>query len=187
MKDVLERVAPGDDVSDFSDLSESHEEEWTAPSPGAPDHSSEDEEADDFCGGFAVASSSPPERNWEKALLEIGHPEFSGTFSEPNDLETPIVIFRRLLTDDMLAILVDQTNLYSTKKYGKFVNTSVPEVEQYIGMYLKMGLVQMPNVRLNISECTLRGPDGDVIGIQRMMCTGNISQLSWQVHHGQIE
>ncbi|KAL3255132.1 hypothetical protein MRX96_046688 [Rhipicephalus microplus] len=48
MKDVLERVAAGDDVSDFSDLSESDEEEWTAPSPGAPDHSSEDEEADDF-------------------------------------------------------------------------------------------------------------------------------------------
>ncbi|KAL3252685.1 hypothetical protein MRX96_054833 [Rhipicephalus microplus] len=88
MKDVLERVAPGDDVSDFSDLSESDEEEWTAPSPGAHDHSSEDEEADYFCGGSAVASSSPPGRNWEKALLEIAHPEFSGTFSEPNDLET---------------------------------------------------------------------------------------------------
>ncbi|KAH8025146.1 hypothetical protein HPB51_003988 [Rhipicephalus microplus] len=145
MMDVLERVAPGDDVSDFSDLSESDEEEWIAPSPGAPDHSSEDEEADDFCGGSAVASSSPPGRNWEKALLEIAHPEFSGTFSEPNDLKTPIVIFRRLLTDDMLAILVDQTNIYSTQKYGKSVNTSVPEVEQYIGMYLEMGLVQMPN------------------------------------------
>ncbi|XP_075741428.1 uncharacterized protein LOC142790537 [Rhipicephalus microplus] len=90
MMDVLERVAPGDDVSDFSDLSESDEEEWTAPSPGAPDHSSEDEEADDFCGGSPVASSSLPGRNWEKALLEIAHPEFSGTFSEPNDLKTPI-------------------------------------------------------------------------------------------------
>ncbi|KAL1467142.1 hypothetical protein MTO96_026271 [Rhipicephalus appendiculatus] len=135
VKDILARVAPGDDVSDFSDLSESDEEEWIAPSTGAPLHSSEDEEADDFCGGSAVASSSLPGRNWEKALLEIAHPDFSGTFSEPDDLETPIVIFRQLLTDDMLAILVDQTNLYSTQKYGKSVNTSVPEVEQYIGMY----------------------------------------------------
>ncbi|KAL3195893.1 hypothetical protein MRX96_015642 [Rhipicephalus microplus] len=143
VQNILEGVAPGDDVSDFSDLSDSDEEEWTAPSPGASDHSSEGEEADDFCGG----SSSPPGRNWEKALLEIAHPEFSGTFSEPNDLETPIVIFRRLLTDDMLAILVDQTNLYSSQMYKKFVNTSVPEVEQYIGMYFEMGLVQMPNVR----------------------------------------
>ncbi|KAH8026342.1 hypothetical protein HPB51_020048 [Rhipicephalus microplus] len=169
MKDVLERVAPGDDVSDFSDLSETDEKEWTAPSPGAPDHSSEDEEADDFCGGSAVASSSPPGRNWEKALLEIAHPEFSGTFSEPNDLETPIVIFRRLLTDDMLAILVDQTNLYSTQKYGKSVNTSVPEVEQYIGMYLKMGLVQMPNVRCYWEQGSRHSPIADTMPRNRFL------------------
>ncbi|KAL3217704.1 hypothetical protein MRX96_050957 [Rhipicephalus microplus] len=169
MMDVLERVAPGDDVSDFSDLSESDEEEWTAPSPGAPDHSSEDEEADDFCGGSAVASSSPPGRNWEKALLEIAHPEFSGTFSEPNDLKTPIVIFRRLLTDDMLAILVDQTNIYSTQKYGKSVNTSVPEVEQYIGMYLKMGLVQMPNVRCYWEQDSRNSPIADTMPRNRFL------------------
>ncbi|KAL1430217.1 hypothetical protein MTO96_015282 [Rhipicephalus appendiculatus] len=48
VKDILECVAPGDDVSDFSDLSQSDEEEWTAPSTGEPDHSSDDEEADDF-------------------------------------------------------------------------------------------------------------------------------------------
>ncbi|KAL3250974.1 hypothetical protein MRX96_055291 [Rhipicephalus microplus] len=165
VQDILEGVAPRDDVSDFSDLSDSDEEEWTTPSLGAPDHSSEDEEADDFCGGL----SSPPGRNWEEALLEIAHPEFSGTFSEPNYLETPIVIFRRHLTDDMLAILVDQTNLYSAQKYGKFVNTSVPEVEQYIGMYLKMCLVQMPNVRCYWEQGSRHSPIADTMPRNRFL------------------
>lgn len=60
VKAIFERVASGDNVSDVSDLSESDEEEWTASTTGAPDHSSEDEEADDFCDASAVASSSPP-------------------------------------------------------------------------------------------------------------------------------
>ncbi|KAL3220595.1 hypothetical protein MRX96_029771 [Rhipicephalus microplus] len=36
VKDIFERVAPGDDVSDLSDLSEGYEDEWTAPSPWCP-------------------------------------------------------------------------------------------------------------------------------------------------------
>ncbi|KAH6938922.1 hypothetical protein HPB50_014858 [Hyalomma asiaticum] len=45
VKEIFERVAAGDNISDFSNLSESDEEEWTAATTGA------------------VASSSPPGRN----------------------------------------------------------------------------------------------------------------------------
>ncbi|KAL1445270.1 hypothetical protein MTO96_029268 [Rhipicephalus appendiculatus] len=50
MRDILERVAVGDDVSELSDLSDSDEEEWTAANNAAPDDASDDDEPDFFCG-----------------------------------------------------------------------------------------------------------------------------------------
>ncbi|XP_075739139.1 LOW QUALITY PROTEIN: piggyBac transposable element-derived protein 3 [Rhipicephalus microplus] len=69
----------------------------------------------------------------------------------------------------MVAILVYQTNLYSTQKYGKSVNTIVPEVEQYIGMYLKMGLVQMPNVRCYWEQGSRHSPIADTMPRNRFL------------------
>lgn len=166
VSDILERVAPGDDVSDFSDLSGSNKE-WTATNNYAPGNSSDNEEAE-HSGGSVFASSSPPGRNWKKALLEIAHPDFSGTFTEPDDL-APKMLFKRLLTDDMLVMLVEQTNLYSTQKYGKSVNTSVAEVEQYICMYLKMGLVQMSNVQCYWEQGSRPSPIADTMSRNRFL------------------
>lgn len=129
MVDILERVAAGDDMSDFSDLSGSDDEEWTATNTFVPDDPSDDDETD-FCCCSAVAHSSLPRCGWNKALLQSYHPDFSGTFSEPDDVETPIIISRKLLTNDMLKLLVEQSNLYRVQKYGTSVNTNVSEVEQ---------------------------------------------------------
>uniref|UniRef100_A0A3Q3E1X0 PiggyBac transposable element-derived protein domain-containing protein n=1 Tax=Labrus bergylta TaxID=56723 RepID=A0A3Q3E1X0_9LABR len=41
----------------------------------------------------------------------------------------------------------EQTNLYSVQKEGKSVNTTAKEIEQVLGMYIHMGLVQMSSVR----------------------------------------
>ncbi|XP_070397519.1 piggyBac transposable element-derived protein 3-like [Dermacentor albipictus] len=69
----------------------------------------------------------------------------------------------------MLAMLVEQTNLYSTQKYGKSANTSIHEVEQYIGMYLQMGLVQMPNVRCYWEQGTRHSPVADTMSRNRFL------------------
>lgn len=104
MRDILKRVAVGDDVSDFSDLSDSDAEEWTAANKAAPDHASDDNEPDFSCNSASSCSTSG--RNWEKDLLQVCHPDFSGTFSEPDDLETLMGLFRKVLTNDMLEMLV---------------------------------------------------------------------------------
>ena len=51
------------------------------------------------------------------------------------------------VTDEMLASAALETNLYSTQKCGNSINTSGFEIEQVLGIYLRMGLALMPNVR----------------------------------------
>ena len=48
----------------------------------------------------------------------------------------------------MLELLVEHTNRYSVQKQGTCVNTSVKEIEQVLGIYLKIGLVEMLAVRM---------------------------------------
>lgn len=47
----------------------------------------------------------------------------------------------------MLQETAEPTNLYSVQKVGKSVNTTAQEMEQVLGMYMHMGLVQMSTVR----------------------------------------
>ena len=47
----------------------------------------------------------------------------------------------------MLMTAATETKLYSTQKSAKYMNTSAPEHELVLGMYLRMGLAQMPNAR----------------------------------------
>lgn len=51
------------------------------------------------------------------------------------------------ITDEMILEIAQQTNVYSVQKLGTSVNTTPKEIEQVLGMYMHMGLVQMPNVR----------------------------------------
>ncbi|KAI2647593.1 PiggyBac transposable element-derived protein 2 [Labeo rohita] len=60
---------------------------------------------------------------------------------------TPYMYFKQFVTDEMLQETAEQTNLYSVQKEGKSINTTAKELEQVLGMYMHMGLVQMSCVR----------------------------------------
>ena len=47
----------------------------------------------------------------------------------------------------MLSNMAYQANLYSAQKNVESINTDAKELEQLIGVYLRMGLVKMPNQR----------------------------------------
>lgn len=79
--------------------------------------------------GSSIASSSISGRKWEKELLKISHREFFRMFSEPEGLDAPIVLFRKLLTNNMLEWLMEHTNLYGTQEYGSSTNTTALELE----------------------------------------------------------
>lgn len=90
------------------------------------------------------------ESRWRKAEFEPPDVQFDESADEAIEERsefTPYMYFKQFVTDERLQLVADQTNLFSVQKQGKSVNTTVKEIEQVLGMYMFMGLVQMLNVR----------------------------------------
>uniref|UniRef100_A0AAZ1XVK0 PiggyBac transposable element-derived protein domain-containing protein n=1 Tax=Oreochromis aureus TaxID=47969 RepID=A0AAZ1XVK0_OREAU len=88
--------------------------------------------------------------SWRKKTFETPETTFKGPCAKPPDeIHTPLEYFKNFITDDMLLLLIEQTNLYSVQKSNHLrnVNTTVKELEILIGLYLRMGLCQMPGNR----------------------------------------
>uniref|UniRef100_A0A3P9CGC1 PiggyBac transposable element-derived protein domain-containing protein n=1 Tax=Maylandia zebra TaxID=106582 RepID=A0A3P9CGC1_9CICH len=86
----------------------------------------------------------------KKEMFETPETTFKGPCAKPPDeIHTPLEYFKNFITDDMLLLLMEQTNLYSVQNSNHLrnVNTTVKELEILIGLYLRMGLCQMPGNR----------------------------------------
>lgn len=70
------------------------------------------------------------------------------TLSLQTVLKLPLRWHRRFITSEMLELLMENTNVYSVQKHGRSVNTTVKELEQLIGLFLRMGICQMSRNRL---------------------------------------
>ncbi len=68
------------------------------------------------------------------------------------EIKTPVEYFRQFWTDDIIDLVVQQTNLYSTQKTGSSINTTKKETEQLIGMHLRMDIVQLPSYKMYWSQ-----------------------------------
>ena len=66
---------------------------------------------------------------------------------EPDDKTTPYQYFKMLVTDELLDMVKEQTNLYSAQSTGSSINVTAKDIEKFIGAYFRMGLVRMPSVR----------------------------------------
>ena len=71
--------------------------------------------------------------------------------------------FRRFVINEMLELIVEYTNRYSVQKDGKCINTSVKEMELVLGIYFRIGLVEMSSVRMYWENETRYGPVADVM------------------------
>ena len=69
----------------------------------------------------------------------------------------------------MIETVVLNSNVYALQKNGKPLNTNVKEIEQVIGMFLKMGLVNMPNTRMYWETETRYPPVADIMSRNRFM------------------
>lgn len=99
--------------------------------------------------------------SWRKKPFEAPDCTFKGeSVTPPDELPTPLQYFRRFITKEMIESLMEQTNLYSVQTTDtlKNVNTKVKELEILIGMYLRMGLCQLPGNRTyweNNTRCAM--------------------------------
>ena len=83
---------------------------------------------------------------WQKTDFEPGNCNFKGQVPNPpadQKIETPIKYFHQFMTNHMIQRIAEQSNIFRVKKNGKCPK----EIEPVLGMYLLMGLVQMPGVR----------------------------------------
>lgn len=85
----------------------------------------------------------------------------------PTDLRDPLSYFRDLVTDEMIENISFQTNLYSTQKNTKSINTSKQEIDLFLGLYLRMGLMQGYAVRAFWAEETRYDKVADCIARNR--------------------
>ena len=84
-------------------------------------------------------------------------------FSDPpSELVELIDYFKKYFTDNLIAHIVQQTNLYAAQVGSSFV-TNEEEIEQYIGILVKMGIVHMPRYELYWSVELRYPPIADVM------------------------
>lgn len=63
-------------------------------------------------------------------------------------LRSPVDYFRKLFTTELMDLIVEQTNIYGSRKHGRdFKQISAQELEGFIGATFLMSLIQVPSIR----------------------------------------
>ncbi|XP_051556876.1 uncharacterized protein LOC127442736 [Myxocyprinus asiaticus] len=106
---------------------------------------------------------------WLKRDFVSPNTDFSGPDVTNGDvsIHTPLEYFQRYMSEDMLQALTQNTNEYKFPKTGRSVNTNKKEIEKVIGIYLKMGLVQMSGVSMYWETALWYNQVSDVISCSR--------------------
>ena len=110
------------------------------------------------------------EPNWTDLPFQPPSVPFKGTLEPPpadGRLKTPYEFFRDFVTDKMLDDVVTQTNIYSFQKTGILLKTTRKEIETFIGIYLRMGLIQGHSIRSYWEAGTRYAPVADAMGRDR--------------------
>ena len=86
-------------------------------------------------------SNQPYTYRWQKKDRPISNNQFLGQFSDPLiDDMIPMEYFKTFFTEEIMTMIVEQTNLYSTQKQIKCINTNIDEMLKFFGMHIHMGL-----------------------------------------------
>jgi hypothetical protein len=130
----------------------------------------EDIEEDSDLLGVLPKLANIPEWNWSDKEFTAPSAEFKGKLEEaPLDgmLKSPYQFFKLLVTDEIISDISEHINLYAMQKEGIQLTTTRKEIEIMIGVYLRMGLVQMPRVRAYWETESRFSPIADAISRNR--------------------
>ena len=83
-----------------------------------------------------------------------------------SQIKSPTDYFKLFWTDELNGLIVEQTNLYSTQKRFTSINMNKSEIQQFIGIQLKMGIVQLPSYKLYWSQQMRYPPVAGVMPIK---------------------
>ena len=119
-----------------------------------------------------VKQTMKQKRNYRWHKKEFNSPtvEFKGEQALPpadGSVDTPLQHFNKFITDEMVQLVAENTNLYSVQKNGKSVATTTKEIEQVFGMFFRMGIVCMPGIRVYWENETRYDPVASVMSRNR--------------------
>jgi hypothetical protein len=158
------------DISDLeSDDSEDDDYEGTL-SPASNSSSTGDVSSENVDDETVSSHSSTTVIRWRRVPIFDINQTWLDTFPPPPaTTKTPLEYFHEFVTHDMLEKLAYQTNLYSVQVEGSSIATTVKEMEQFLGIYLTMGIVQMREVRMYWSQQTRYEPIASVMSRDRYL------------------
>ncbi|XP_076036256.1 uncharacterized protein LOC143022126 isoform X1 [Oratosquilla oratoria] len=94
-------------------------------------------------------------------------PKWKGKLPEATTLKTPLEYFKQFFDEDLLQMIVDQSNLYSTQQRGISLNLTVEELEQFIGTVLHTSIVHLPRMHMYWSKACWVPQIAEVFSRQR--------------------
>lgn len=65
-------------------------------------------------------------------------------FMKPPDTISPLEYFYKFLSNDIIDLMVEQTNLYCVQLKGTSLNVTTDEMKDFIAINILMGVVTMP-------------------------------------------
>lgn len=105
---------------------------------------------------------------WRHRDIETSDVTCNFSFSPPPDqIHTPYKYFKMFCDDNALQNICEQTNLYSTEKTGTSINTSVQEIEQFLGIHVMSGIVRVPSYKMYWQQSTRFAPIADTMSRNR--------------------
>ena len=68
------------------------------------------------------------------------------------ETKSPLQYFKQFWPDEINDLVVEQSSFYRTQKSGTSINTSTNQMEKFIGMHIKMGVIRLPSYKLYWSQ-----------------------------------
>lgn len=59
-------------------------------------------------------------------------------------IKTPLGYFKMFFSDNIINMIVEETNLYSTQAKGKSLNVTADDIKDFFAINLLMGIVKLP-------------------------------------------
>ena len=77
-------------------------------------------------------------------------PDFELSYELDETVKQPIEYFKSFVTEEILQLLVDQSNLYATQKtVNKPLDVSVHELERWLGLTIRFSVSKLPSCRMH--------------------------------------
>ena len=104
---------------------------------------------------------------WRKRDISSTPVTCEPVVDEVEVIMSPLEYFKTFWNDELTELVVEQTNLYSTQKTTSSESTTTEEIEKFIGMHMKMGVMRLPSYKMYWSQQMRYPAIADIMPLKR--------------------